>query len=109
MPLGKKWSFLLYHSLHPHSLHAISYSLGREWLVGAILKCFSHLDSIFSFASANESNSIAYILLRKLRRATTRSFLDVRTMSGVQSRDRSNRNSSLRGYVISRMARIKQR
>jgi hypothetical protein len=84
--------------------------LGRERLIGAILKYFSHLDSIFSFASAKKSNSIAYILLRsKLRGAATRSFFDIRAMSGAYSRDRSNRNSSLRVYVISRMARIKQR
>jgi hypothetical protein len=52
-------------------------------LVGAILKCFSHLDSIFSFSSANESNSIAHILLRKFRRVTTKNFFDLRMMSGA--------------------------
>ena len=109
MPLGKKWSFLLYHNLHPHFLHTVLYSLGRKRLVGAILKCFGHLNSIFSFTSTNQSNSITYVLLRKLRRTTTRSFFDIRVMSGAQSRDRSNRNPSLRGYVISRMTRIKQR
>ena len=79
------WPFLLHHRLHALFLQAVSNSLGRERLVGKVLKRFGHLDSIISLSSANKSNGMTNVGVRKLGRTTTRGFVKVGAMSVAYS------------------------
>ena len=75
------WPFLLHHRLHALFLLVVLNGLGRERLVGEVLKRFGHLDSIISLSNANKSNGMTNIGVRKLGRTTTRGFGEVGAMS----------------------------
>ena len=102
------WPFLLHHRLHALFLQAVSNSLGRERLVGKVLKRFGHLDSIISLSSANKSNGMMNVGVRKLGRTTTRGFVKVGAMSVAYSGYGRLGYTSERRDVIARMTRIKE-
>ncbi|KIK76670.1 hypothetical protein PAXRUDRAFT_169153, partial [Paxillus rubicundulus Ve08.2h10] len=61
MTLGKKRAFFLHHSLHSRFLKVTVYCLRGYRVVLDVLKCFGHLDSIFSLPSTDESNGMAHV------------------------------------------------
>lgn len=69
-------------------------SLGRERLVGDILKGFGHLHSIINLLHANETLCIGDICWCKLGWTTTRRLRGIRTVLRMKLRDGSNADTS---------------
>src|SRR4051812_7559152 len=87
MPLSEKGLFGFDHSLHASLSQVISSCLRCKGLVGDFLKNLSDLRGILNLPESNEVLGIASISLRKLRRMTSWSFLQVGMMFPLQSGD----------------------
>ena len=77
-------------------------------LVGKVLERFGHLDGIISLSSANKSNGMTNVGVRKLGRTTTRGFGEIGAMSLAYPGYGRLGYTSERRDVIARMARIKE-
>jgi hypothetical protein len=82
---------------------------GRERLVDYIGECLGHLNSILGLSRGDEMNSMADIGRGKLGWTTSRSFLELRMLFGVESGYGRHMETSSRCNRVSRLASIKHR
>ena len=85
------------------------HSLGMERLVGDIGKGFGNFNSCFCLPRADKTLCMMDVCWGKLGGATTRRFIEVRTVFRVKPRDGTKTIYSRSCNILGRMASIKQR
>ena len=103
----KKRAFLLGNSLHATLLEMMPDGVGMEGLIGDVGKRSGDLNSIVCLLRGDKVDSMANVDIRKLGWTTTRRLVEVRTLSGRESRDGSNTDTKIRGNRASGLTSIK--
>ena len=107
MVLGEKRPFSLHHSLHPSLAQVSADCFSREGFLNDILKVFGDLNSIFSFLGGDKVNNMAGVGWGELGGMAPNRFLKGGTVLRAKAGYGAGVDTSRRGYLMCRIARIK--